>query len=329
MAAPSTAWREQVAPDEDERFAGYAQQFTAMQRAKSAAFGNGRALHRKQHLGLKARLEVLDGLPEHARQGLFAAPRRFEAWVRLSNGSANKAANAKPDVRGFAFKVRGVSGPGALGGGDTDCQDFTLIQPPAFAFARTEEFVGLALNGSKGPLPLLKYLLGRYGLFGGLGQARRLASSLGKPFHGFAVESFHTAAPLACGPYAVRMRLRPSGAAPPPAKGSDWALDMADRLRAGPLRYEVQLQFFTDEATTPIEDASVDWPESAAPYLTVATLTLTAQDADGAVGRKLAETIESARFDPWAALMAHRPLGEVMRARKRVYFESQRERGAV
>ncbi len=74
MATPSTAWREQVAPDEDERFAGYARQFTAMQRAKSVAFGNGRALHRKQHLGLKARLEVLDALPEHARHGLFAAP---------------------------------------------------------------------------------------------------------------------------------------------------------------------------------------------------------------------------------------------------------------
>jgi len=34
-------------------------------------------------------------------------------------------------------------------------------------------------------------------------------------------------------------------------------------------------------------------------------------------------------FDPWQALMAHRPLGEVMRARKAVYFASQKERGAA
>ena len=61
MAAPSTAWREQIAADEDTRFAGYADQFAAMQRAKSARFGTGRALHRKQQLGLKATpLDVID-----------------------------------------------------------------------------------------------------------------------------------------------------------------------------------------------------------------------------------------------------------------------------
>jgi hypothetical protein len=38
---------------------------------------------------------------------------------------------------------------------------------------------------------------------------------------------------------------------------------------------------------------------------------------------KLAADIEAAAFDPWAALMEHRPLGEVMRARKVVYFQSQ------
>ena len=31
MNAPSTAWREAVAPDEEQRFAGYAKQFAALQ----------------------------------------------------------------------------------------------------------------------------------------------------------------------------------------------------------------------------------------------------------------------------------------------------------
>jgi hypothetical protein len=35
---------------------------------------------------------------------------------------------------------------------------------------------------------------------------------------------------------------------------------------------------------------------------------------------------EAAAFDPWVALMDHRPLGEVMRARKVVYFQSQQGR---
>lgn len=321
---PSTAWREQVAPDEEKRFAGYAKQFAAMQQAKSRKFGNGRALHRRQQLGLQAELEVLADLPPHARHGLFAQPRRFEAWVRLSNGGPDRAADAAPDVRGFAIQVRGLSGPSALGG-ECSHQDFLLIQHPAFAFAKTDEFVGLVMAAARGPLHLLPYFLRRYGLGGGLKQLKKLGQTFGKRFHGFAAETFFSAAPIACGPYAARVRLRP--AAPQPAMaGTAWAQDVSDRLAQAPLVYELQLQFFSDEATTPIEDASVDWPT---PYLTVARLTLPRQDSSAAAGRALDAQIEAAVFDPWAALLEHRPLGEVMRARKVVYFESQKQRGAA
>lgn len=325
---PSTAWREQIAADEDTRFAGYAQQFADMQRAKTARYGPGRALHRKQQLGLKATLDVLEGLPAHAAQGLFAKAHRFEVLVRLSNGGADKAADAKPDVRGFSFAVQGVQGESALGGAVAH-QDFALIQHPAFAFARVDEFVGLAVNASRGLPALLKYLVGRYGWAGGLQQLKKVAKTFGKPFKGFAAETFYSAAPIACGAYAARVRLRPVDTAASPAKGKAWAKDLADRLRAGAITYDLQLQFFTDEATTPIEDTSVDWPESAAPYVTVARLNLLKQDPDSAEGKALIERTEAAVFDPWCALAAHRPLGEVMRARKVVYYQSQKERGAA
>ena len=328
MAAPSKAWRENIASDETERFARYAQQFADMQRAKSARFGTGRALHRRQQLGLTARLDVLPGLPAHARHGLFEAPLSYDALIRLSNGSADRAADAKPDVRGFSIQVQGVAGESALGGAATH-QDFALIQHPAFAFAGTDEFVGLALHASQGSPALLKYLAGRYGVFGAMKQLRKLAKTLRKPFKGFAAETFFSAAPIACGPYAVRVRLRPADATTAPARGNAWALDMADRLRAGPLTHELQLQFFVKETLTPIEDASVDWPERVAPYLTVARLALPLQDPDSADGLALSERTETTVFDPWAALAAHRPLGEVMRARRVVYVESQKQRGAA
>jgi len=35
------------------------------------------------------------------------------------------------------------------------------------------------------------------------------------------------------------------------------------------------------------------------------------------------------KFDPWDALADHRPVGEIMRARKAAYFASQKERGAA
>lgn len=112
MPVPTTEWREVVAPDETSRFAGYAERFVEMQQRKSAKFGNGRALHRKQLLALRATLDVLPDLPAYARHGLFAAPAKYDAWVRLSNGGTDRARDATPDIRGFAIKVRGVRGPG-------------------------------------------------------------------------------------------------------------------------------------------------------------------------------------------------------------------------
>jgi hypothetical protein len=221
-----------------------------------------------------------------------------------------------------------VQGESALGGPAAH-QDFALIQHPAFAFAKVDEFVGLAVHASKGLPALLKYLVGRYGWAGGLKQLKQVAKTFGKPFKGFAAETFYSAAPLACGPYAVRVRLRPVDAQAAPAKGKAWARDLADRLRAGALTYDVQLQFFTDEATTPIEDTSVDWPEASSPYVTVARLNLLKQDPDSPEGQALIARTEGAIFDPWCALVAHRPLGEVMRARKVVYFQSQKDRGAA
>ena len=61
----------------------------------------------------------------------------------------------------------------------------------------------------------------------------------------------------------------------------------------------------------------------------MARLILPQQYVDSPEGRSLASTIEAAVFDPWAALADHRPLGEVMRSRKVVYFESQKQRGAA
>jgi len=323
MAAPSTEWKERIAADEADRHAGYVRDFEQIQALKSAKYGKGRALHRKQQLGLQGTFEVLPGLPGHARHGLFAEPATYEAWVRLSNGGTDRQADRKPDVRGFAIKIPGVNGAGALGSGPAASQDFLLINHPAFAFAGADEFVGLVKNLTKGPGALLGYLISRYGFLGALRLVKRFAKTFNAPFSGFATEPFHSAAPIACGPYAVRVRLQAASDEVKPGAAADWAADFLGRFKGGPLVFKLQLQFFVNEARTPIEDASVDWPEDVAPYVTVGVLTLPVQDPQDAAGRALAATIEAAAFDPWSALMEHRPLGEVMRARKVVYFQSQ------
>ncbi len=323
MSEPSTEWKEDIAPGEAEVHAQHLVAFEEMRRLKDAKYGKGRQLHRFPRLGLRGQFEVLSDLPDHAQHGLFAAPASYEVWVRLSNGGVDRVSDRRPDFRGFAIKVRGVEGPGALGHGDTDCQDFLLIQQPALGFVNSREFVDLVLNTARGPVTLLRHMVSQHGLGGAFRKLKEIADALNIPFSGFATAKFFSAAPIACGPYAVRVRMLPARTIARPGAKNDWAKDFLAHLSEGPLRFELQLQFYVDEARTPIEDASGAWPEDAAPFVTVGVLTIPAQDPQSEEGKALTETIEAASFDPWAALMAHRPLGEVMRARKVVYFQSQ------
>ncbi|MES3000467.1 MAG: catalase [Pseudomonadota bacterium] len=325
---PSTEWKERVGADEDERYAGYAKQFAQIQAQRAQRWGAGRALHRKQLTAAQGTLEVLDGLPAFAKHGLFAKPRDYDTWVRLSNGGLDRAPDKTPDVRGFAIRVFGVEGDSALGNGPAKSQDFTLINQEVFAFETSGEFVEFVAAASKGPAAIFRHVFTRYGMLGGPRRLGRMARSVGRFFSGFATEPLFSAVPIANGPYAVRVRLMPSS-----ANGSgtadaraDWDADFSARLAKGPLHWDLQLQFFASEALTPIENPTINWPT---PYVTVARLMLPRQDTRAAEGRAFADKVESCVIDPWQALAEHRPLGDIQRARKVVYFESQKGRGAV
>ncbi|ROZ71231.1 catalase [Ramlibacter sp. WS9] len=324
----STDWQEKIAPDEDQRYAEYAKQFAQIQQRKSARWGAGRTLHRKQLTAAHGTLEVLDGLPVFARHGLFAVPHDYDVWVRLSNGGLDRANDQTPDIRGFALRVLGVQGESALGNGPARSQDFTLINQEAFAFRGSDEFVAFVVAASRGTGELFKHAFKRYGLLGGPRLLGKMIKLAGKPFSGFATEPLFSAVPMANGPYAVRVRLLPAASNGKAQAGAsvDWDADFSSRLARGPLHWDLQLQFFATEQATPIEDASVNWTT---PYTTVARLMLPKQDTHSAGGKELADKVEACVIDPWQALSEHRPLGDVQRARKVVYFESQKGRGAA
>jgi hypothetical protein len=317
VAEPSTEWREVVLPDEKGRHERQAAEFAAMQSRKSDKYGNGRALHRKQLAALRATLDVPGDLPEYARQGIFAIPNRYDAWLRLSSGGFNRAPDSAPDIRGFALKVLGVRGQAALGG-EAVSQDFALINHERFSSPTSDDFTKVVTTGGSTPGQILLRVLKNPGLIPHL---RTVSAALKSPFSGFATQDFFSAAPIAFGPYAVRVRLVAASSEVNQNAKDDWAADVYDRLIDNPLVHEFQVQFFTDEATTPIEDASVAWP---APYITVGRLTIPRQKPEAAFG----DEVEAAKFDPWNALVTHRPLGEVMRARKVAYYASQQNRSA-
>jgi hypothetical protein len=321
----STDWKEVVAADEAARHAEAARAIVAMQKRKNERFGAGRALHRKGLVAAEAKLIVRPGLPVEAAHGLFAQPGEYLTWVRLSNGGVDVQSDRRPDIRGFAFRVFGIKGESALGG-MTDHQDFSLINQVAFAFPTSERFFGLVLAAGTGPGALFRWLFKTFGFKGALAQIKKMGATFNKPFSGFATERFASVLPVTCGPHAVKWRLLPPAGLQPRAEArADWCADLAAHAAKGPLRYTLQMQFFVDERKTPIEDATVEWLEADSPFITVADLIVQAPSTDEA----FITQVERGSFDPWQALAAHRPLGEVMRARKVVYYASQQARGAA
>jgi len=212
---PSTQWQEHVAPDEEARFTRLAEQLRELQRRRSRKAGApGRALHRKPHVGVEASFEVLGDLPDPARQGLFAQPGRYRAYVRFSNGASAHQADRKGDVRGIAIKLLGVAGAKLIPGlPAATTQDFLAIQSATVPFRGPDEFVRFvrAAATPATALPVLLFGVGPRRLFAVGGALQR---SLSVPVRSLATMTFHSALPVRWGAYAGKYRLIPVGAAP-------------------------------------------------------------------------------------------------------------------
>lgn len=328
MKQPSKSFNEIIPPGEDEKFASYANKLRALQKVKSKKYGNGRLLHRKQTLALKAELVVEGKLPAHAAQGIFATAKKYPAVIRLSNGGLDVKSDKAPDIRGFALKVKNVTGKSALTGKAQTEQDFLLINHMKFSAARAEEFLDLLVALGSGGGALLGHLMKTHGFFGMFGAISKLSKVIGKKFSSYLSENLSTALAIKNGDYAAKLRIRPLKLELAQPNKADITADLRRVLKSTPVEYAVELQFYTDAESTPIEDGSVEWPEAESPWLTVARLVIPVQDADSAAGQALAVEVEKMKFDPWNALEDHRPLGNVMRARKHAYYVSQQERGA-
>jgi hypothetical protein len=323
---PSKDWQEIVAPDEETRFATFASQLVEVQRMNAVNGRVGRAVHKKIHGGFEARLEILAEVPEYARHGLFASPKVYDALVRYSNGSSGVQADEKSDVRGLAVKVLGVDGPKVLGTART--QDFLTILQSSTPFRNADEFVGV-IWATRNPWLALPRLLFTLGLRT-FTIMPALIKAVKPPVASLAEKRFYSALPILCGPYAVRFAWLPIA---PPAEGTltgpnYLADDLAARLKKGAVEYALELQFFVDEKRTPIEDGSIDWPIEISPYVRVGKLVIPRQDATSDHGKSLTERVDKLSFDPWHALVEHRPLGNMMRARKPTYYASAQGRGA-
>jgi len=328
---PATDWTEVVAPDEPERFQRLAENLREMQRRNAKGGPARRTLHAVGQAGLEAELTILADVPDYARIGMFAAPAKYRAYVRFSNGHGLPEPDRKPAVRGIGVKVVGVPGKKLIPGlEEAKTQDFLLINSRATLFHNAEEFVGFILAATN-PFRLLPWLLGNFGFGRSVRFMRALLRKLSEPIASLATTEYHTALPLKFGPYAAHFALAPQAQPEPGAKPGTspnyLKEDLEARLTKQPVVYDLRAQFFCDEFRTPIEDAAKEWDEKDAPFVTLGRLTLLQQDPASPRGRQVAAMIERMSFDPWHTTDDFRPLGNMMRARSPAYRLSTQERG--
>ena len=95
-------------------------------------------------------------------------------------------------------------------------------------------------------------------------------------------------------------------------------LAMVDTLARQDVVFDIRLQLQTDPFLMPIENAAVMWPTRLSPRVPAAVVRIPRQTFDSP------EQIDFARvltYNPWHTIPEHRPLGNVSRARKRMYWE--------
>jgi hypothetical protein len=329
LPSPSTAWKEGLLAGEPALFEDFAHDIVAYQKKDADKNGPLRGFHAKLHAGFMAEFQVLPDLPEHARHGVLAAPRTFPAVVRFSNGESRIYADTNHEPRGVAIKLIGAPGRKLLPGQeDAVTQDFLATSHSVTSTVRdVRQFIHF-VKAKRFPKPIM---FARMIFTLGPCETLRIAKALDRTVlhsdvRSMATEEFSGTAPIKLGPYAVKFTVRPAeGTAATmdrPLTENFLRQELADRLRKADLVLDFLVQFYVDDVHTPIEDTSVPWRPEDTPLLKVAQLRIPRCDLDDQRTGELSEKIDKLSFSPWHATEDHRPLGNVMRARRVAYEAS-------
>jgi len=293
-----------------------------------------RGVHAKSHALLEGELVVHDDLADEQAQGIFERGRRYPVLIRMSAIPGDPIRDSVSLPRGFSIKIIGVDGARLPGSEDEVTQDFLMASGPAFSNAGPEGFLQntklLATTTdraewakaalSKVLRPIEKAL-----------EAVNLESGLIKGFGGYPNtnpigDRYFTQAPLRFGDYIAKFDIVPES--PNFRALTDQEIDQSngpDAIRealAGVFADEggvwtLRAQLCRDLEENPIEDASVVWPEKGNPYIPLGSITVKPQKSWSE--ERIAVLNEQTAFRPWHGVEAHRPLGAVMRARRKVY----------
>lgn len=307
-----------------------------------------RTSHAKAYGLLTGSLRVFSNLERPFAKGPFAKPETYSVLVRLAQVPGELNDDRKVSTpRGMSIKVFGVDGEKIPAHQNQTTQDFLLDTGKAFIVADAKSFlqafkpnamVATRLSDStKGVVSSASRTANA--ALQAIGFGSGLLDFYGHPFLHPLGEEYYSQAPLRYGDYLARLRVKPDptalkefiGKDIQPAGVNGLRTIVAEFFRSHAAEYDVQVQLCTDTGKMPIEDASKEWPEEESAFVSVARLSLPAQDAYHSARASYVE--ENLSFAPHYSLEAHRPLGSLNRARLQVYGamadRRQRNNGAL
>lgn len=309
--------------------------------------GVGRAVrdaHAKGYGLVRAEVDILGGLAPEYAQGIYARPGQHEALIRFSNGSPHAGADARlGNGVGMGMKLFGIDGQTLLEDEpDSHTFDYALINAPIFFCNTVEHYLFiqyLFLHAdeyfSRGKPGFHQFL---HDWVTGMGTLQpeewawdELAAILSfrhlQPVN-LLLSTYWTMGAVRHGEYVAKVRATPTQESA--EKVTRRLLDrtaaqeifrpaLVAELQEHPASFDLQVQLCVDLEKMPIEDVTVEWPEQLSPFVTVARVRLPQQDISG---QENLEQMDAISLTPWRCTEEHRPLGNIMRARKEVYRQS-------
>jgi hypothetical protein len=329
---------EQPALNESQVFAELSQTMQHITRTMASHYRHAyRPVHAKSHGVLVGTLKIHSDLPERLTQGLFATAESHPVILRFSTNPGDLLADSVSSPRGLAIKVLNVAGEMISSHSGNTTQDFVCINAKAFGapdpagFLEQLKVLDKTLEYPETVKQVVSTIARGTNLaLRAIGIHSGALDNLGHPYTHMLGETFTTVAPIRYGDYIAKIGIVPASENLKALTGKhvdaghgfnplEEGIREFFQMNTG--TWEVQAQLGLDGATTPIEDASKEWPEDRTPWKAVATLIVPPQESYSDARQVFVD--EQLSFSPWHCLAAHQPLGGIMRSRRNAYEAAQ------
>jgi hypothetical protein len=312
---------ERAQPDEEAHLQDIIDSFEAQMRMLWVPGYFERGGNTKTHGIVRAELTVRDDLPAHMRRGIFAEPTTYPAWVRYSGPGPY----ITPDIDDVGFmsmsiKLMNVPGPKLLDD-EKFTQDLFGTSVPTFVSPDTRANAQLQHWSLKNAQLFYFFNLRETHILDGV------MNLLWTKTQSSPLESQY----FSCVPYLLgegqavqysfwsRLTTRTPVPRLPRRPPDNYLRDaMVATLATQDVEFDVLLQVQTDPFLMPVENSAVMWPARVSPRVPAAVLRIPRQTFDSPEQLAFARVLS---YNPWHCIPEHRPLGNVSRARKRMYHE--------